>query len=79
MLRTRPLAVGGVVALLLAGGCASKRPPSTPAAPAAPTLIALLPDPETKITGRARVSNEFGSINLTTARAVSRTTADAAP
>lgn len=79
MLRAPSLAVGGLVALIFAAGCASKRPPSPPTAPPPPTLIALLPDPETRITGRARVSNEFGSVNLTTARASSRATADAAP
>lgn len=80
MLRMRPLALYGIVALVLAAGCASKRtPPAKPVAKPSPTLIALLPDPETKITGRARVSNEFGSTNLTTARAASRATANAAP
>ncbi|HET7699125.1 MAG TPA: OmpA family protein [Vicinamibacterales bacterium] len=44
-----------------------------------PTLIALLPDPETKNTGRARVFNEFGSTNLVTPRAASLATGTAAP
>lgn len=80
MVGTRPLALGGLVAVIFAAGCAAKRPPAIPAAAApAPTLIALLPDPETKVTGRARVSNEFGTVNLATARAASRATADAAP
>ena len=78
MLRTRPLALFGLAALVLAAGCASKKtPPSVPEAP--PTLLVLLPDPETKVVGRARVSNEFGSTNLATARSSTRVTAIAAP
>ncbi len=42
-------------------------------------MIALLPDPETQVTGRIHVSNEFGSIDLSTPRASLRTTASAAP
>jgi len=80
MLRTRPLALFGLITLVLAAGCASKKtPPSTPVAAPSPTLLVLLPDPETKVTGRARVSNEFGSTNLTTARSSSRVIAAAAP
>jgi outer membrane protein OmpA-like peptidoglycan-associated protein len=80
MVRAHPLAFYGLAALILAAGCASKKtPPSTPVAAPPPALILLLPDPETNITGRARVSNEFGSTNLTTARAASRVTANAAP
>ena len=80
MVRARPLALYGLAALILAAGCAFKKtPPSTPVAAPPPAWVLLLPDPETKITGRARVSNEFGSTNLTTARAASRVTANAAP
>ncbi len=80
MLRARPLALHAWLALILAAGCSGNRPPSTRPAPAVPpALIALLPDPETKITGRARVSNEFGSMNLTTARAATHTTGTGAP
>jgi outer membrane protein OmpA-like peptidoglycan-associated protein len=42
-------------------------------------LIALLPDPETQVTGRIRVSNEFGSIDLSTPRASLTARANAAP
>lgn len=80
MLRTRRLALYGIVAVVLAAGCGSKRvPPATPTAAPEPTLLVLLPDPETKVTGRVRVFNEFGSINLATARAASHATANAAP
>jgi outer membrane protein OmpA-like peptidoglycan-associated protein len=44
-----------------------------------PSVVALLPDPETGVTGRARVSNEFGSMPLNTPRATTRTTADGPP
>ena len=45
----------------MAGGCGPKRVVLTPAPKLQTTLIALLPDPESGITGRARVSNEFGA------------------
>lgn len=80
MLRANALALPGIVAVVLAAGCGAKRvPPATAVAPVPPTLIALLPDPETKVTGRARVANEFGSTDLATARASTLATASAAP
>lgn len=66
--------------MIAAAGCGSRRvAPSVVPAPAIPTLIVLLPDPETGTTGRARVSNEFGSTNLAAPRAASRATAGRAP
>jgi outer membrane protein OmpA-like peptidoglycan-associated protein len=60
-------------ALAGAGGCSAMHPAaaksSPPAPPTPPALIALLPDPESGITGRARVSNEFGAVNLAAPRA----------
>ena len=71
-----------LAALIVTAACGSKRvapaPPAPPAAPH-PTLVVLLPDPETRVTGRAIVSNEFGSTNLATPRAGSLATATAAP
>jgi outer membrane protein OmpA-like peptidoglycan-associated protein len=70
------------LAALVAGGCGPKRvapQPAQPARPVPPSVVALLPDPETGVTGRARVSNEFGSTPLNTPRATTRTTADAPP
>src|SRR5258705_349526 len=68
------------VAVILAAGCGPKRvAPKVPTAPPATTLIALLPDPESGVTGHARVSNEFGAANLTTARAATQVKADGAP
>jgi len=79
MLRARPLAVYATFAVVLAA-CGGKRPPANaPAPPVPPALIVLLPDPETNVTGRARVYNEFGSTNLATARGASRVTGTAAP
>jgi outer membrane protein OmpA-like peptidoglycan-associated protein len=80
MLRARPLAVYATFAVVLAAGCGGKRrPANAPAPPVPPALIVLLPDPETNVTGRARVYNEFGSTNLATARGASRVTGTAAP
>jgi len=78
--RTRLLLA--LAALVASVACGSKRvAPAPPAAPAAtnPTLVVLLPDPESRVTGRAVVSNEFGSTDLNTPRAGSLATATAAP
>jgi len=80
MSRARLLALHGTVAIVLATGCGAKRPPaSAPVAAVPPTLIALLPDPETRVTGRARVSNEFGAVDLASPRAASLVPGNAAP
>lgn len=50
-----------------------------PVPPPDPVLIALLPDPDTHITGRIRVFNEFGSVDLSTPMASVRMRASAAP
>jgi len=69
----------GLIALLLAG-CGGKHvSPATPAAPPAPAVIVLLPDPETQVTGRIVVHNEFGSIDVSSARGSLRTTPGTAP
>lgn len=70
-----------LIGLWLCAGCGSKRvAPAVPStAVPAPTLIALLPDPDTNVTGRIRVFNEFGSVNLSTPNASLRTVAGAAP
>ena len=67
-------------AVLLGAGCGPKRvAPKVPTAPPATTLIALLPDPESGVTGHARVTNEFGSANLVTARAATQVKSDGPP
>jgi peptidoglycan-associated lipoprotein len=70
-----------LVCVSLGGGCGGKRvAPATPAtALPAPALIALLPDPESQVTGRIRVFNEFGSVNVSTPRASLTVVAGAAP
>ena len=61
--------------------CGGKR--VSPAAPASaappPTTIALLPDPNTGVTGKIRISNEFGALMVETPRAATLVTAHTAP
>jgi outer membrane protein OmpA-like peptidoglycan-associated protein len=70
------------VSLLIAGAlgaaCAPKRPAQTTPAPPQPTLVVLLPDPD-GTTGRARVSNEFGGVDLTAERQTTVVTPDGRP
>jgi outer membrane protein OmpA-like peptidoglycan-associated protein len=73
-----------VVGLCLTAACGSKRAaPARPLAPAAaqpaPVVIALLPDPESQVTGRIHVSNEYGSIDLSSSKASIHATSGAAP
>jgi outer membrane protein OmpA-like peptidoglycan-associated protein len=80
MLRVRRLTLPALLAVVLAAACGGKRQASsTPAPTVPPAVVVLLPDPESKTTGRARVSNEFGSANLATARASTLVTSAAAP
>lgn len=66
---------------MIASGCGGKRvtatAPSRPPLP--PTVIALLPDPDTGVTGKIRVSNEFGALMVETPRTATTVTAQAAP
>jgi outer membrane protein OmpA-like peptidoglycan-associated protein len=68
-------------AVVIAAGCSPARvaQPARPASQASVTQIVLLPDPETGTTGRARVSNMFGSVDLAAPRAGTRVRADRAP
>ena len=68
-------------AVVIAAGCGAARvaQPTRPALQASATQIVLLPDPETGTTGRARVSNMFGSVDLAAPRAGTRVSADRAP
>ena len=61
----------------LLSACAGRRVPE-PVAPR-PALIVLLPDPETATTGRARVTNEYGSVDLAAPRSATVVTADSGP
>lgn len=60
--------VAPVLALLLAASACGPRPRTTPDA-TGPEVVALLPDPETGVVGRARVSNSAGEVDLAEARA----------
>src|SRR5262245_26201040 len=66
---TRLMALTAVIAGSLGASCASRRPAQTAPAPAVsqPALVVLLPDAD-GTTGRARVSNEFGAVDLTAER-----------
>ena len=66
------------IAVALAAGCSAKRV-AQPTRPTPPALIVLLPDPESGITGRVHVSNEFGSADLAAPRAATRVTAEGPP
>ena len=75
--------LSGLIGVFVCAGCGGKRGApagaTVPAAPPASAIVALLPDPETQVTGRIRVSNEFGAIDVSTPRASVRTVANAAP
>jgi outer membrane protein OmpA-like peptidoglycan-associated protein len=73
----KPSALLVMIAVVLAAGCGPKRL-AQPVRPT-PTLIVLLPDPESGTTGRARISNEFGSADLAAPRAASLVTGDGPP
>ena len=60
----------------LSASCAGKRA-APPAAPAS-TLVVLLPDSD-GTTGRARISNEYGAVDLAANRDATRVTADSRP
>jgi outer membrane protein OmpA-like peptidoglycan-associated protein len=66
------------IAVVLSAGCGPKRV-AQPARPMPPALIVLLPDPESGTTGRARVTNEFGSADLAAPRAATRVMGDRPP
>ena len=57
-----------VLALLLEVAACTPRPQTTPDV-TGPELVALLPDPDTGVVGRARVSNGAGAVDLSGARA----------
>jgi outer membrane protein OmpA-like peptidoglycan-associated protein len=73
----KPSALVVIIAVVLAAGCGPKR--VAQARRPTPTLIVLLPDPESGTTGRAIVSNEFGSGDLAAPRAAFRVTGDGPP
>ena len=74
----RPSAFLVTIGVVLAAACGPQRI-AQPTRPAPPTLIVLLPDPESGTTGRAHVSNEYGSADLAAPRAATRVSADGRP
>jgi peptidoglycan-associated lipoprotein len=78
MSTARPSALLVTIVVVLAAGCGPNRI-AQPTRPTPPTLIVLLPDPETGATGRIRVTNEFGFADLSSPRVATRVTADGPP
>jgi outer membrane protein OmpA-like peptidoglycan-associated protein len=64
---------------VLGVGCGPKRVATAKGPTPPPALIALLPDPESGVTGRARVSNEFGAVDLAAPRVATRVGPDGPP
>jgi len=72
--------VGLIAAAVLAAACAGRHvTPAVPGTPPAPTLIALLPDPETGVTGKIQVGNEFGGLPIAVPRGATLVKPSAAP
>jgi len=78
--RSRTPFVVVTAAAVLAAGCASKHAaPKNPSPSTTTSLIALLPDPESNVTGRAAVTNEFGSTDLDLPRVSTTVRSDGPP
>ena len=67
--------------MVLTAGCAAKQAaaPAEVPRPVPPASIVLLPDPESGATGRIRVSNPLGAVDLSSPRTATRVTGDARP
>ena len=77
-MRSASVAIAAVLVAALDVACGSK--PHLPAPPeTARTLVVLLPDPDTGITGRAFLSNKSGSTDLNAARESSTATPSSTP
>jgi outer membrane protein OmpA-like peptidoglycan-associated protein len=66
--RTAAIATLAALAAALGVACGPKRVASTPARTTTETLVILLPDSDTRITGGASLFNPFGSADLVAAR-----------
>ena len=77
----RPSALIAAIAVVATAGCAAKHVATAPEVPrpVPPALIVLLPDPESGTTGRIRVSNPLGAVDLSSPRTATRVTGDARP
>ena len=77
-MRSASVAIAAVLVAALEGACGGK--PRLPAPPeTARTLVVLLPDPDTGVTGRAFLSNKSGSTDLNAARESSTATPSSTP
>jgi outer membrane protein OmpA-like peptidoglycan-associated protein len=77
-MRSASVAIAAVLVAALEVACAGK--PHLPAPPdTARTLVVLLPDPDTGVTGRAFLSNRSGSTDLNAARESSTATPSSTP
>ena len=77
-MRSASVAIAAVLVAALEVACAGK--PHLPAPPeTARTLVVLLPDPDTGVTGRAFLSNKSGSTDLNAARESSTATPSSTP
>ena len=78
MQRGLQLALAPAIAGLLATGCGPRRV-SAPQQPQSPAMVVLLADPESGKTGRARVSNGHGRVDLAAERQSTVVAANGAP
>ena len=77
-MRSASVAIAAALVAALEVACAGKHP--LPAPPeTARTLVVLLPDPDTGVTGRAFLSNKSGSTDLNAARESSTATPSSTP
>ena len=78
MRRTGPAAVALGLSAALASACGPKKVATPAPPPPPPAVVVLLPDADGKV-GRARVSNEFGSVDLTSERQSASASTDRRP
>jgi len=79
MSNARRLAALVTIAGAFAAACGARRIPPPAPPPSTPTTIVLLPDPDTGTTGRVRVFNDYGSVDLSNPREVTRSNGAAKP
>jgi OmpA-OmpF porin, OOP family len=75
----RGWALAALALAAAAAACGPKRVASGDSAPSPQVLVALLPDPETRTTGRAAVFTSAGSVDLSVARASTEVAAKKKP
>jgi outer membrane protein OmpA-like peptidoglycan-associated protein len=73
-----PLALAAALAGLPASGCGPRRV-SAPQEPQSPAMVVLLADPESGKTGRARIANDHGRVELAAERQSTVVSANGSP